>query len=253
METQLNPLLLIKPKGITSFFAVNELKKVLPKKIKIGHCGTLDPMAEGLMIILIGRDQTKLQSVFLNLNKKYIASITFGVTSNTYDIDINSVLSFSNNIDKIRTLSLENVKSVLTNSFKGEILQTVPAFSAVKVSGKRLYKSAYEGKKVELPSRKIKIYSYKILDFINNYSGQKNRIDKLPTLQVEFEVSKGTYIRSIANDLGNLVGTGAVLSGLQRTEIGKFKLKDALTIDKAKDYLKSTFQTITGVGISWSI
>jgi len=240
MDTQLNPLLLIKPKGITSFNVVAELKKVLPKKTKIGHCGTLDPMAEGLLIVLIGRKQTKNQDQFLNLPKKYVAHITFGVTSNTYDTDTNAVLQFSDNKQVIKQLEINSIKKVLQTNFKGEIIQTVPIFSAVKVKGKRLYKCAFEGKMLDLPSKKVNIYSYKILSFINKYSGE-NFLNTLPTLKIEFVVSKGTYIRSIANDLGNLLNVGGVLSGLTRTQIGDYKLENAMSIDKSKEYLISNF------------
>ncbi len=238
MDTQLKPLLLIKPKGITSFFAVSQLKKVLPKKTKIGHCGTLDPMAEGLLIVLIGREQTKLQNHFLNLNKKYVATITFGVSSNTYDTDINSILEFSKNTNDLINLSIDKIKQVLGSNFKGEILQTVPAFSAVKVNGIKLYSKSYKNEEIDiLPTRKVNIYNYKILSFTNDYKLGTNDINLLPKLVVEFEVSKGTYIRSIANDLGNILQVSAVLSGLTRTQIGEFKIENALSIDDAKEFL----------------
>jgi len=241
MEFQSNPLLVIKPKGITSFTAVNQLKAVLPKKTKIGHCGTLDPMAEGLLIVLVGRSQTKLQSTFLNLNKVYIAEITFGVTSNTYDIDTNSILKFSEKFNKIKDLDLDIINSTLSENFQGEITQTVPAYSAVKVKGKRLYESARQHIKLDLPARKVTIYSFNILNFINKYKEGSKDLSVLPKLQVEFKVSKGTYIRSIAHDLGNLLGVGAVLSGLNRVSIGDYSIEHAITLEKAQLMLKDNF------------
>ena len=242
MDTQLKPLLLIKPKGITSFFAVSQLKKVLPRKTKIGHCGTLDPMAEGLLIVLIGRAQTKLQDQFLILNKKYIATITFGVSSNTYDTDINSILEFSKNTNDLINLNVDKIKQVLDFNFKGEILQAVPPFSAVKVDGIKLYSKSFKNEEiVKLPVRKVNIYSYKILGFTNAYKLGTDNLDLFPKLTIEFEVSKGTYIRSIANELGKLLGVGGVLSSLKRTQIGQFKLENALSIDSAKEFLLNNF------------
>ncbi|MDA1338139.1 MAG: tRNA pseudouridine(55) synthase TruB [bacterium] len=241
MEILSNPLLLIKPKGITSFSAINELKKILPKKTKIGHAGTLDPMATGLLIVLIGREQTKLQSDFLTLDKKYIAEITFGVSSNTYDIDSNSVLSYSTNFKDLRNLKLEDITKVLEDNFKGEINQIVPAYSAVKVRGNKMYQYARKGESVSLPVKKVNIYNFKIISFENNYSQQTDDLSLLPKLTIEFVVSKGTYIRSIANDLGGLLGVGGVLSGLERTAIGKYNVKDAINIEKAKELLVTKF------------
>jgi tRNA pseudouridine55 synthase len=241
MEILSNPLLLIKPKGITSFSAINELKKILPKKTKIGHAGTLDPMATGLLIVLIGREQTKLQSDFLTLDKKYIAEITFGVSSNTYDIDSNSVLSYSTNFKDLRNLKLEDITKMLEENFKGEINQIVPAYSAVKVRGNKMYQYARKGESVSLPVKKVNIYNFKIISFENNYSQQTDDLSLLPKLTIEFVVSKGTYIRSIANDLGGLLGVGGVLSGLERTAIGKYNVKDAINIEKAKELLVTKF------------
>jgi len=241
MEILSNPLLLIKPKGITSFMAINELKKILPKKTKIGHAGTLDPMATGLLIVLIGREQTKLQSDFLTLDKKYIAEITFGVSSNTYDIDSNSVLSYSTNSKDLRNLKLEDITKMLEENFKGEINQTVPAYSAVKVRGNKMYQYARKGESVSLPVKKVNIYNFKIISFENNYNKQTDDLSLLPKLTIQFVVSKGTYIRSIANDLGGLLGVGGVLSSLERTAIGKYNVKDAINIKKAKKLLVTKF------------
>lgn len=241
MEILSNPLLLIKPKGITSFSAINELKKILPKKTKIGHAGTLDPMATGLLIVLIGREQTKLQSDFLTLDKKYIAEITFGVSSNTYDIDSNSVLSYSTNFKDLRNLKLEDITKMLEENFKGEINQTVPAYSAVKVRGNKMYQYARKGESVSLPVKKVSIYNFKIISFENNYNKQIDDLSLLPKLTIEFVVSKGTYIRSIANDLGGLLGVGGVLSGLERAAIGKYNVHSAINIEKAKELLVTKF------------
>jgi tRNA pseudouridine55 synthase len=198
-------------------------------------------MATGLLIVLIGREQTKLQSDFLTLDKKYIAEITFGVSSNTYDIDSNSVLSYSTNFKDLRNLKLEDITKMLEENFKGEINQIVPAYSAVKVRGNKMYQYARKGESVSLPVKKVNIYNFKIISFENNYSQQTDDLSLLPKLTIEFVVSKGTYIRSIANDLGGLLGVGGVLSGLERTAIGKYNVKDAINIEKAKELLVTKF------------
>lgn len=200
-------LLVNKPKGKTSFSLVASLRKKL-KVAKIGHAGTLDPFATGVMVMLIGRNFTRLSDSFLTSDKEYLAELTLGCQTDTYDCD-GAVTAQSPSIP-----SLEEVKEAL-KAFQGEVSQTPPMFSAKKVNGKKLYELARKGKEIERESVKVHMeceliaYSY-------------------PHLVLRVSCSKGTYVRSIAHDLGLKLGCGAFLSKLERTRSGSFHLKDCL-------------------------
>ncbi|MBP7017895.1 tRNA pseudouridine(55) synthase TruB [Candidatus Saccharibacteria bacterium] len=210
-------LLVNKPKSWTSFDVVAKIRNIAKqasgdKKFKVGHAGTLDPMATGLLIVLLGT-ATKQQDGFMKLDKTYQAEITFGSSSSTYDAE--GELSV---IDQSHIYSLEEVGGAVSK-FVGKLEQIPPAHSAIKVDGQRAYKLAREGKKVKLKARNVEIYSSKILDF------------DWPRLCLETEVSSGTYIRSLANDLGNDLKVGGYLSGLKRSAIGQFSLDDAFEVE----------------------
>lgn len=211
-------LLVNKPIGCTSHDLIDSLRKIL-KFRKIGHTGTLDPQAEGLMLICLGK-ATKLSQFLTSENKRYIATIKLGEVSTTFDSEgeLSSIASSAGSKEPTPTQIEE-----IVNSFKGTSTQSVPIYSAVKVDGKRLYKLARENKEVELPIREITIDCLEIIK--NDY----------PELVIDVTCSKGTYIRSLANDIGLKLEVGGYLKALKRTEIGSFNLENALTIEQIQE------------------
>ena len=205
-------ILLDKPSGLTSFSAVNRIKRIAHEK-RVGHTGTLDPMATGVLPVLLGR-ATTLSSLLLEGDKKYIADIKFGVTTDTDDITGNVLSETPVNI------TTKDLGTAL-QGFLGVTEQKPPAYSAIKKGGVRLYKLAREGKDVDVPTRKIEVFSAKILSPINREN----------VVTVEFFVSKGTYIRSLARDLGEVLGCGATLYSLRRTKTSQFTIDNCVPLD----------------------
>ena len=208
-------LLIDKPLEWTSFQAVNKIRwglksKFNLKKLKVGHAGTLDPLATGLLLICTGK-MTKKIPEFQALEKTYTGTITLGATTPSFDSETP--------IDKKFKITHLNDEALIAakEKFKGEIDQSPPLFSAIKKEGKRLYEYARAGEKIEIKSRKIKIHRF---DF--------KKIE-LPDIAFEVQCSKGTYIRSLANDFGKSVDSGGYLSSLRRIKIGPFKVINALT------------------------
>jgi len=211
-------LLIDKQKGITSHDVIYHLRKITGIK-KIGHGGTLDPMATGLLIVGITREGTKhLGKITNNSSKSYLAEITLGAITSTDDGEGEIIKK----IDLPTNLKEKNVLKVL-NKFKGEINQKPPAYSAIKINGKKAYDLARSGKQVDLKTRKVNIYEVNLKSFKNN------------NIVVEFKVSSGTYIRSLARDIGKELKTGAYLSKLNRTQIGDFYLKNAVKLKELTD------------------
>lgn len=217
METDINRIILLdKPAGLSSFGCVARVRRHLAQlaghKVKVGHCGTLDPFATGLLILVSGKN-TKRAMEFTKLDKVYEATLHLGQTSTTGDPegDIADVSGREPNLDEI--------KSVL-QQFTGKIKQTPPAFSAIKINGQRAYKLARAGREVEMPSREVEIYSIEMLDYT------------YPELKIRTHVSSGTYIRSLAADIGQILGVGVYLTALRRTKIANFDIKDAEPLDK---------------------
>ena len=214
-------LLINKPKGPTSHDIVDEVRHITGER-RVGHAGTLDPFAEGLLIVLVGREETKRQAEFLNMDKVYEATLTLGIETDTFDLTGKPVKSqfsisnsqFSNNFQ----IPISKIRKAL-RKFEGEQMQMPPDFSAKKIKGKKAYELARAGKKVELSPKKIEVYWIKLLEY--NY----------PNLKIETKVSSGTYIRAIARDIGRELKVGAYASGLKRTEIGSYKLENALTTE----------------------
>lgn len=211
-------LLIDKPLLWTSFQAVNKIRWAIKKafgikKIKVGHAGTLDPLASGLLVICTGK-MTKQINSFQGQEKEYTGTITLGATTPSYDLETE--------IDKTypTTHITENQIYEATTKFIGAIQQIPPIFSAVKKDGKRLYEIARAGETTEIKAREIKI--------------SKFEITKINGLDVKFRVvcSKGTYIRSLAHDFGKALNSGAHLSELRRTRIGTFKIEDAISPDE---------------------
>lgn len=207
----MNGIILVnKPKGITSRDVVNKLCKLFNTK-KIGHTGTLDPIAEGIMIVCIGK-ATKLVEVLTSNDKEYIATVKLGILTDTLDTDGNIIKEKCINVNKEKLIEI-------LNSFVGEYDQEVPIYSAVKINGKKLYEYAREGKEIELPKKKVKIYDIELLEL--NDKEYKFKV----------KVSKGTYIRSLIKDINDKLGIIGSMSNLIRTRQGKFNIEDSYTLD----------------------
>ena len=218
-------LLINKPLHWTSFQLVNKLRWLIKrkldiKKIKVGHAGTLDPLASGLMIICTGK-KTKEISKHQAAEKEYIATLKLGATTPSYDGETDETYFYPT-----KHISKELILSVC-NRFIGETEQLPPIFSAIKVKGKKLYESARKGNKVEVKPRIIRINELEIIN-----------ID-LPYIKLRVSCSKGTYIRSLAHDLGKAMNTGAWLCELKRTKIGSETIKNAIDINDFQQMIKS--------------
>lgn len=201
-------LLVNKPPGPTSHDVVEEIRLCAGGE-RIGHAGTLDPFAEGLLIVLAG-GYTKKSAEFMGLPKKYRAVLRLGMRSNTHDIEGDLIPA-----KEVVIPQREDVELAL-EKFKGEILQVPPQFSAIKVKGKKAYEEARAGRTTELEARKVHVSELSTVWY--NY----------PILTLDAAVSSGTYIRSLARDIGEALGTGAVLSALRREAVGAYQLKDAV-------------------------
>lgn len=213
-------LLIDKPAGWTSFDVVAKVRGVLSKKaghkVKVGHSGTLDPFATGLLVLLIGK-YTKKSDEFLKLDKTYEATLLLGKTSTTGDPEgkiVECRRSKNENLPLIP--SKKDVISTL-NTFFGQISQTPPIFSAIKIDGQRAYKLARAGKTPVMEPRKVEIYDIRLLSY------------DYPELKIETKVSSGTYIRSLAVDIGEALRAGAYLTELRRTQIAEYDLKRAVS------------------------
>ena len=210
-------LLIDKPLEWTSFQVVNKLRWQLRKtfnlkKIKVGHAGTLDPLATGLLIICTGK-MTKQINTFQEQIKAYTGTLKLGSTTPSYDLETEIDQRFTT--DHITN----NVIHETINEFRGEIDQFPPVFSALKKQGKRFYEFARAGEKVEINSRKVTIHNFEILNIKNK------------TINFSVTCSKGTYIRSLAHDFGKALKSGAHLTGLRRTKIGSFNVENATSIE----------------------
>lgn len=220
-EKQAGLILIDKPTGWSSHDVVGWVRKQVGVK-RVGHAGTLDPLATGLLIVLVSRQFTKLQDQFLKQDKIYEVTARFGVMTDTFDSQgqITSQLEW----EKLSKLTKEQVQVAMKN-LTGEINQTVPIYSAVKIAGQKLYDKARLGETVaELPVRKVKIHQFVLQDFRSQVDAQKVEADFL------VEVSSGTYIRSLIHDLGQILGVGAHVVVLRRLSIGKLNVKNAIKL-----------------------
>lgn len=239
-------LLVDKPEGISSFGVVARVRRRLSeeagtvsvkgkdgvvrekrKKVKVGHTGTLDPFATGLLVLLIGKG-TKRANEFLKLNKEYIATVRLGATSTTGDPEGEvTVLVDSSRVSEddesgvrdVRVPSRADVEKAV-EKFVGETEQKVPSYSAVKINGERAYKLARAGKEVEMPTRKVRIDEIEILDY------------KWPDLTIRCQVSSGTYIRALGEDIGKELGVGGYLTALRRTQVGEWRIEGAKRLEE---------------------
>ena len=216
MESSVDRILLInKPLDWTSFDVVNKLRYKLKIK-KIGHAGTLDPLATGLLIICTGK-MTKRIDEFQAKEKEYTGKFVLGQTTPSYDLET----ELSHPLD-VSLITPESIQSA-TLKFLGAIQQVPPAHSAIRINGKRAYELARKGKEPQLQAREVTISEFEITGI------------EMPTVGFRVVCSKGTYIRSLARDFGEALGTVAHLSALCRTRIGEFKLADALSLDQVPD------------------
>ena len=204
-------LIINKPKDYTSRDVVNKLTHILHTK-KIGHTGTLDPIATGVLVICIG-NTTKLCELLTSHYKEYIAQIKLGIKTDTLDITGTKIEE-----QKIPSLKEEQIKEIL-NSFPGKSIQTTPIYSAVKINGKKLYEYAREGIEIELPKREIEIKEIELLEY------------KEDTITFKTTVSKGTYIRALIDDICKKLNTIGTMSSLTRTKQGKFTIEESYTLE----------------------
>ena len=212
-------LIVDKPSGWTSFDVVNYVRKIVaesqhkkPKQIKVGHTGTLDPLATGLLVLLVGKDYTRRAAELTKLDKTYEVTIKLGEVSTTGDEEG----------EKTKVSDLEPSEQEISEAFQrftGEIMQTPPIYSAMKVNGQRAYKLARQGQEVKLESRPVKINQLKLKNY--NY----------PKVECLASVSSGTYIRSLVEDIGKTLKTGAYMSDLRRTKVGQFDIKSVLAVE----------------------
>ncbi len=225
MTNNLNGFLVIdKPSNYTSRDVVNIVSKYFHTK-KVGHTGTLDPLATGILIITLGK-YTKLTELVTNYDKEYIAQLTLGIQTDTYDIE-GKIIKEKN----ASHITKQEIKDCL-NHFIGPQIQEVPIYSAVKVNGKKLYNYARNNEEVILPKKNINI---KNITLLSDPTQTNNKIN----FAIKCQVTKGTYIRSLVNDIGNYLSTGAIMTALRRTKQGSFTLTDAYTLDEiTKDKYK---------------
>jgi len=216
-------LLIDKPAGWTSFDVVNKIRHMLRhylkiKKIKVGHAGTLDPLATGLLLVCVGK-ATKQISTFTGLDKEYTGIMFIGARTASYDLETEVEEEYDTRHIKENDILEE------TNQFMGTIMQKPPAFSAIKINGTRAYRLAREKEEVDIPLREVKIHEFEITD------------PGLPETSFRVLCSKGTYIRSLVHDFGKALGSGAYLKFLRRTRIGSYHIDDAISIEDLEKVL----------------
>ena len=227
-----NVILVDQPAGMSSFGVVARVRQKLSeragmievvgkdgvrrqkrRKVKVGHTGTLDPFATGLLILLAGKE-TKKANDFLKLDKEYVATVRIGAVSTTGDPE--GTITEQDVAQKPNKAAVEKCVQNLV----GENWQQVPQFSAVKINGQRAYKLAREGKAVEMPVRKVQIYEIELLEY------------EWPDLKIRCKVSSGTYIRALGEDIGKSLGTGAYVTELRRTQVGNYRIEQAKTLEE---------------------
>lgn len=212
-------LIVNKPSGITSRDVVNIVGKTLNIK-KVGHTGTLDPMATGVLVLCLGNALKVCELITAN-DKEYIAKVILGIETETLDTTSPIINTKKTNITK------EEIEKVL-NSFKGSYLQEVPKYSAVKINGKKLYEYAREGKEIELPKKMVTIYDIQLVSDITYYNDTT-------TFYIKTTVSKGTYIRSLIRDIGYKLNTYGCMDSLERTRQGIFNIDNSYTLEEIKN------------------
>ena len=216
-------ILINKPKGWTSHDVINKLRSILHQK-KIGHTGTLDPMATGVLPVLLG-NATKLSKYLIEHDKTYIAVIKLGIKTNTGDEEGEIIERKEVNIDILKNTYIEDV----LKSFIGKQKQKPPIYSAIKINGKKLYEYARNNEFVEIPERDIEVYEAKLLEI------NRNELE----IKIQLSVSKGTYIRKLCEDISDKLGTVGYMKELERTRVDKYYIKDALDLEYIKENINS--------------
>ncbi|MGN1245839.1 MAG: tRNA pseudouridine(55) synthase TruB [Muribaculaceae bacterium] len=229
MSERLNPIVgevfyVDKPLHWTSFYAVKHIRGVLQKrlgmkKLKVGHAGTLDPLATGVLIVCTGRATKRIDELQAHV-KEYVATVKLGATTPSFDLETEIDATYP-----WEHVTREQVERVLQEMFTGSIEQVPPAFSACKVDGKRAYKMARKGREVELKAKTLVIDEIELLDF------------SLPEITIRVVCSKGTYIRALARDIGEALGSGAHLTALRRTRVGDVRVEQCMAVDELKQLL----------------
>jgi len=210
-----------KPKGLTSHDVIDRVRRITGER-RVGHGGTLDPFATGVLIVGVGRETTKKLSIFLKgTAKEYLAVLELGKTSSTYDPE--GVIEKGGDVSSITKDSFEKI----LEEFEGESLQTPPPHSAIKIKGVPAYKLARKGIDPQIEPRKVNIESIELVDF------------QSPIATIRVRVSSGTYIRSLADDIGKRLGTGAYLLELTRTRVGEYKIEDSKTLKEIEDEINN--------------
>lgn len=209
-----------KPKGPTSHDIIDQLRKITGIK-KIGHAGTLDPLASGILVVGVGREGTKQLGKLVKSEKEYLATIKLGTTSTTDDEEGAKHVTYNT-----QHIAQEKIKKIL-KQFTGKIKQTPPIYSAIKINGKSAYKYARAGKEIKLKSRIVEIKSIEISSY------------QWPYLKIKVVCGSGVYIRSLARDIGEKLKTGAYLADLIRTRVGKFNLQNSYSLQDFNKYWKS--------------
>lgn len=225
-------LLIDKEAGITSYDVIRKLKKVLPKKQKIGHAGTLDPFATGLLIILLGKG-TKLMTSILDFKKEYIVTGEFGYQTDTQDSEGKVI-----NEKSSEHISKEDINEKIREKFLGEFEQTPPSYSAKKIDGKKAYDLARKGIEVNLIPKKIIVEKFEIVNY------------KWPQVEFKIVCSSGTYIRTLINDLGIELGTFATAVELRRTKIGKFQVDEAVKSENISEGIESEIISLDNLDLN---
>lgn len=220
-----------KPYGWTSFAVVGKLryhisKRIGIKKIKVGHAGTLDPLASGVLVICTGKATKRIEELQAGV-KEYVAEIKLGATTPSFDLETEVDATYP-----WEHITREQIDSVLQSQFVGSIEQVPPSYSACKINGKRAYKMARKGKEVELKAKTLIINEIEVLE----YEGQK--------LVVRVVCGKGTYIRALARDIGLALGSGAHLTGLRRTQVGDVRVENCLSVDEAINVIETAEVTM---------
>lgn len=216
-----NIILLNKNKGISSFKIINKLKWLLNAN-KVGHAGTLDPLAEGLMVVMLN-GATKFSDYLMKKDKEYYVEFELGYETDTYDYEGEVIKKFNGNIN----LSKEKIEKIV-NEFLGDIEQVPPMYSAIKINGEKLYNLARKGLEIERESRKVKIYYIKDIEYN----------EKINKISFTTGVSSGTYIRSLVHDIGEKIGVYATMTKLIRTKIDEYNLEDAILIEDVIEFFE---------------
>jgi tRNA pseudouridine55 synthase len=220
-------LLINKQASITSYDVIRKLKKILPREQKIGHGGTLDPFATGLLIILLGKYTKKMVEI-LKREKEYIVKAQFGYATDTQDVTGKTVSEIPN----LRVVKQAEIKKLIKENFIGEISQVPPQFSAKKIKGKKAYELAREGKEVKLQPKVVTVKNFEIIDY------------DWPSVTFRIICSSGTYVRTLINDLGLLLGTFATAVELERTRIGEYTLENAVGSEEISEGLDINLKLI---------